>query len=69
MAGLGTRDNRRAERRYVITYSRGERKLYDSARSLDEAKATIERRLAKRHNKGETGRVYLRNELVFETPQ
>lgn len=67
MAGLGTRDNRGPDRPYIITYERGERKLYDSARSLDDAKLRIAIRLAKRHNRGEVANVYLRHELVFSS--
>ena len=43
---------------YGITYERGDKLLRDSARSLDAAKAKCEARLAKRHNRGETARVY-----------
>ena len=63
---LGRRDNRH-ERPYRIDYIRGERVLYDSARSLEDAKARIATRLAKRHNRRERARVVLRGITVFET--
>lgn len=65
MSRLGTRDQRH-ERNYVINYVRGTRVLGDSARSLDAAKARIQARLSKRHNKGEVGRVFLNGKLVLE---
>jgi hypothetical protein len=40
----------------------------DTAPSVDGAKFRIEKRLAKRHNKGEVARVFLGHELVFQTP-
>ena len=65
MPGLGTRDNR-GERPYVIAYVRGDRKLYDSATTLEGARARIERRLSKRHNRGEVGHIYLGGKLIRE---
>ena len=53
--------------RYGINYIKGERALLDSAPTLEAAKAKIENRLAKRHNKGESAEVYFRGELVFAT--
>lgn len=50
---------------YIISYIKGDRRLADSARSLGAAKAKIEARLAKRHNRGERAEVYHRHELVF----
>lgn len=67
MSGLGRRDNRH-ERPYVIAYIRPDgRKLYDSARTLDDARARIDARLAKRHNRGETATVHLGGKLVLDT--
>lgn len=66
MSNLGTRDNRH-ERPYRIEYVRGTRILGDSARSLDGAKARAEARLAKRHNRGETARVWLDGKLVWDS--
>jgi hypothetical protein len=55
-------------RPYVIAYLKGDRRLGDSARTLEGAKARIEARLSKPHNRGERAQVYLRGALVFETP-
>ncbi len=67
MAGLGRRDSR-GERPYVIAYVRGDRKLYDSARTLDDAQTRIAARLAKRHNKGEVAHVYKSGRLIAVLP-
>lgn len=64
---LGKRDNRHS-RPYIIRYIKGDRVLSDSARSLDDAKARISNRLAKRHNRGERAEVYRNRQLVHETP-
>lgn len=73
MSGLGTRDQRYHGPTWGITYERGDRVLRDSARSLEAAKAKCEARLAKRHNRGETAKVYAPRysfrqplEVVFE---
>jgi hypothetical protein len=63
---MGRRDNK-GERPYVITYIKGARRLSDSAITLDGAKTRIAARLAKRHNKGEIGRVYFQGSMVFST--
>lgn len=68
MSGLGTRDNRH-ERPYVISYVRGPRRLSDSARTLDAAKARCAARLAKRHNRGEVAEVWYMGQLVHREPQ
>ena len=62
---LGRRDNRH-ERKYVIAYvrKRDGRKLYDSARTLDDAVARSEARLLKRHNRGEQAEIYVAGKLV-----
>ncbi len=44
---------------------RGTRVLNDSARSLQSAIARAEARLAKRHNRGETVRIYHNGKLVL----
>jgi hypothetical protein len=68
MTGLGSRDNQR-QHPYTITYMRGDKlRSRDTAPSVDGAKFRIEKRLAKRHNKGEVARVFLGHELVFQTP-
>jgi hypothetical protein len=64
--GLGRRDNK-SERPYVINYIRGQRRLSDSAVTLDGALARISERLAKRHNKGETAEVWHCGERVYTT--
>lgn len=65
MSGLGRRDNRH-ERKYMIAYvrKRDGRKLYDSARTLDDAVARSEARLAKRHNRGEVAEIYAAGKLI-----
>lgn len=51
-----------------IEYWMGDRMLRDSAMSFEHAKAKIAARSAKRHNKGETARVYdLRRNLILDT--
>lgn len=50
---------------FVIVYIKGDRRLNDSARDLDGAKARVAARLAKRHNRGERAEVYFKHELVF----
>lgn len=67
MPGLGRRDNRH-ERPYVIAYVRGDRKLYDSARNLEDAVDRADARLAKRHNKGEVAHIYRSGKLVTSRP-
>ena len=67
MSRLGTRDNRH-ERPYVIAYVRGDRKLYDSARTLDDAQTRISARLAKHRNKGEVAHVYKGGRLIAVLP-
>ena len=52
---------------YVITYIKGERRLSDSARDIDSAKARIASRLAKKHNKGERAEVHHKHALVFSS--
>lgn len=63
---MGRRDNK-GERSYVIAYIRGERRLADSAASLESAMARIDARLAKPHNRGERAEVRLHGELIFST--
>ena len=53
------------ERPYVIAYVRGARRLSDSARTLDDAKARISARFSKRHNRGEQATVFYFGECVF----
>ena len=52
-------------RPYIIAYIRGDRRLGDSAQTLDGAKARIERRLAKRYNRGERAEVFCGGALVY----
>lgn len=56
-------------RPYIIAYIRGDRRLADCAETLDGAKARIERRLAKRHNQGESAEIYTNGKLIFSTNQ
>ena len=51
-------------RPFIIAYVRGDRRLADSAETMDGAKARIAARLAKRHNKGEKAEIYLRGQLI-----
>lgn len=64
---LGKRDNRH-ERPYRIDYVRGTRVLGDSARTLDDAVARADARLAKRHNRGEVARIYRNGKLITTRP-
>lgn len=63
----GQKRNQLTAAPYIITYIKGDRRLSDSARDLDGAKARIASRLAKRHNRGERAEVYHRHQLVWST--
>lgn len=63
----GSSRNQLTSAPFVITYIKGDRRLSDSARDLEAAKARIATRLAKRHNKGERAEVHHRHQLVFST--
>jgi hypothetical protein len=52
-------------RPYGIVYLKGNRRLRDSAETLDGAKARAHARLSKPHNRGETVEVYFGGELVW----
>lgn len=56
-------------RPFIIAYVRGDRRLGDSAQTLEGAKARINARLAKRHNRGERAEVYTSGKLIFSTDQ
>lgn len=53
---------------FVITYIKGDRRLADSARDLEGAKARISARLAKSHNRGERAEVHHKHQLVWSAP-
>ena len=63
---LGKRDNRH-ERPYRIDYVRSTRTLYDSARTLEGARARIATRLTKPAHRAELARIYLGGRLIEET--
>ena len=63
---LGKRDNRH-QRSYVIAYIRPDgRRLYDSARTLDDAVARYERRVSKRYNRNDAAEVSYAGKLVLK---
>lgn len=53
------------DRPYIIAYIRGERRVADSAVTLEHAKTLIARRVAKRHNRGERAEVFRGGMLVL----
>lgn len=53
--------------RFEIAYVKGDRRLRDSATTLDAAKARVEARAAKKHNRGEHAEVFYAGNLVFST--
>ena len=60
--------DRQRPHRFNIEYWRGDRMLRDSASSFEQAQAKVAARASKRHNRGETARVYdLRRNLVIDT--
>lgn len=63
------RDFQRRPRPYIIAYIKGDRRLGDSAETLDGAKARIAARLANRHNRGERAEVYRDGMLVLAINQ
>lgn len=63
---LGKRDNRH-ERPFRIDYVRSTRVLYDSARTLEDARARVAARVMKPANRAELARIYLRGQLIEET--
>jgi len=56
---------KQTERPYVISYIRGERCLYDSARTLEHARVRVAERLAK--NKTETAIIRRYGEVVWNS--
>lgn len=63
---MGKRDNH-GDRPYAIAYIKGERRLADSAKTLDGAMARVVVRLAKRHNRGERAEIWFNGALVFSS--